>query len=73
MAIDILGPLPRSEDGNCYLMVVEDYFTKWTEAIPIPNAEATTVARKVVERIVTIFGVPLSIHSDQGFNFESSV
>ena len=47
-------------------MVVEDYFTKWTEAIPIPNAEATTVARKFVERIVTIFGVPLSIHSDQG-------
>jgi hypothetical protein len=27
-------------------MVVEDYFTKWTEAIPIPNAETTTVARK---------------------------
>jgi hypothetical protein len=42
MAIDILGPLPRNEDGNRYLMVVEDYFTKWTEAIPIPNAEATT-------------------------------
>jgi hypothetical protein len=46
MAIDILGPLPRSEDGNRYLMVVEDYFTKWTEAIPIPNAEATTIAHQ---------------------------
>ena len=62
MAIDILGPLPRSEDGNRYLMVVEDYFTKWTEAIPIPNAEATTIARKFVERII-----------DQGSNFESKV
>jgi hypothetical protein len=49
MAIYILGPLPRSEDGNRYLMVVEDYFTKWTEAIPIPNAEAITVARQFVE------------------------
>jgi hypothetical protein len=68
MAIDILGPLPRSEDGNPYLMVVEDYFTKWTEAIPIPNVEATTIARKFVERIVTI-----SIHSDQESNFESNV
>ena len=64
MAIDILGPLPRSEDGNRYLKVVEDYFTKWTEAIPISNAEATITAN--LERIVTIFGVPLSIHSDQG-------
>ena len=69
MAIDILGPLPRSEDGNRYLMVVEDYFTKWTEAIPISNAEATITARIFIERIVTIFGVPLSIHSDQGSNF----
>ncbi|VDI21707.1 Hypothetical predicted protein [Mytilus galloprovincialis] len=50
-----------------------DYFSKWTEAIPIPDTEAVTVARKFVERIVTIFGVPLSIHSDQGSNFESNV
>ncbi|VDI57528.1 Hypothetical predicted protein [Mytilus galloprovincialis] len=73
MAIDILGPLPISVNNNRYLMVVQDYFSKWTEAIPIPDTEAVTVARKFVERIVTIFGVPLSIHSDQGSNFESNV
>ncbi|CAG2223000.1 unnamed protein product [Mytilus edulis] len=39
-----------------------DYFSKWTEAIPIPDTEA-----------VTIYGVPLSIHSDQGSNLESNV
>ena len=54
-------------------MVVGDYFTKWMEAIPIPDAEAKTVAGKFVERIVSIFGVPLQIHSDQGSNFESKV
>ncbi|CAG2250324.1 unnamed protein product [Mytilus edulis] len=73
MAIDILGPLPISVNNNRYLMVVQDYFSKWTEAIPIPDTEAVTVAKKFVERIVTIFGVPLSIHSDQGSNFESNV
>ncbi|CAG2223500.1 unnamed protein product [Mytilus edulis] len=73
MAIDILGPLPISVNNNRYLMVVQDYFSKWTEAIPIPDIEAVTVAKKFVERIVTIFGVPLSIHSDQGSNFESNV
>ncbi|VDI54805.1 Hypothetical predicted protein [Mytilus galloprovincialis] len=64
MAIDILGPLPISVNNNRYLMVVQDYFSKWTEAIPIPDTEAVTVANKFLERIVTIFGVPLSIHSD---------
>jgi hypothetical protein len=43
------------------------------EAIPILDAEAKTVADKFVERIVSIFGVPLQIHSDQGSNFESKV
>jgi hypothetical protein len=63
MAIDILGPLPRTDNGNIYIMVVGDYFTKWMVAIPIPDAEAKTVADKFVERIVSIFGVPLQIHS----------
>jgi hypothetical protein len=37
------------------------------------NSHARTVARKFVERIVTIFAVPLSVHSDQGSNFQSKV
>ena len=54
-------------------MVVGDYFSKWMEAIPIPDAEAKTVVDMFVERIVSIFGVPLQIHSDQGSNFESKI
>lgn len=39
------------------------------EAKPIQDMEATTVANKFIERIVTIFGVPVEIHSDRGSNF----
>ena len=73
MAVDILGPLPCSNNNNRYLMVVQDNFTKWTEAIPIRDMEAVSVAEKYIERVVSIFGVPLSLHSDQGSNFESKV
>jgi hypothetical protein len=73
MAIDILGYIPLTDNCNKYIMVVGDYFTKWMEAIPIPDAEAKTVADKFVERIVSIVGVPLQIHSDQWSNFESKV
>ena len=72
-AIDVLGPLPRSNSGNLYLLVVGDYFTKWIDAIPIRDQKANTVAKKFVERIVTIFGTPMQLHSDQGTNFESEV
>ncbi|CAC5404177.1 unnamed protein product [Mytilus coruscus] len=73
IGIDILGPLPKSTRGNKFLLVIGDYFTKWMEAIPIQDMEATTVANKLIERIVTIFGVPMEIHSDNGSNFESNV
>ena len=46
IALDILGPLPRTKQGNKYLLVNEDYFSKWLEAIPIRNQESTTVAKK---------------------------
>ena len=41
IAIDVLGPLPITETGNKYILIVADYFTKWVEAYPMPNQEAT--------------------------------
>ena len=73
VAIDILGPLPTSEEGNKYLLIAADYFTKWVEAYAIPNQEAVTVADVLVKEFVCRYGVPLFIHSDQGRNFESAV
>ena len=43
-----------------------DSWTKWTEAYPLRNKEAETVAKVLVEQVFTRFGVPLSILSDQG-------
>jgi hypothetical protein len=73
IAVDVLGPLPETEQQNKYLLIVADYFTKWTEAFPIRNQEATTVADVLVKEVVSRFGVPLVLHSDQGRNFESTV
>ena len=43
IALDVLGPLPTSETGNKYVLLIADYFTKWPEAYSLPNQEATTV------------------------------
>ena len=73
IAIDVLGPLPITETGNKYILIVADYFTKWVEAYPMPNQEATTVAELLVKQFICRFGVPPLIHSDQGRNFESEL
>ena len=72
-AVDILGPLPKSEAGNRFILVISDCFTRWTEAIPLPNQESETVARAFVNEYVSRFGVPLQIHSDRGTNFTSKL
>ncbi|CAG2212114.1 unnamed protein product [Mytilus edulis] len=71
LATDILGELPETENGNRYILVVSDYYTKWTESFPMPNMEASTVVKIIVEEVIARFGVPSWIHSDQGRQYES--
>ncbi|KAK3106610.1 hypothetical protein FSP39_023509 [Pinctada imbricata] len=73
IAVDILGPLPVTAKGNRYVLVICDLFTKWTEAFAIPNQEASTVARVMIDEFICRFGTPLQIHSDQGRTFESQI
>ena len=72
IAIDVLGPLPITETGNKYILIVADYFMKCVEAYPMPNQEATTVAELLLKQFICRFGVPLLIHSDQGRNYVST-
>lgn len=71
IAVDVLGPLPKTDSGNQYILIAQDYFTKWPEAFALPNQQAATVAEVLVNQFFTRFGIPMELHSDQGRNFES--
>ena len=73
ISMDILGPLPESERGNRYILCMGDHFTKWITSVPIPNQETITVANAVIEHVISVFGVPKEIYTDQGRNFESKL
>ena len=73
VATDIMGPFPKTAAGNTHILVISDYFTSWVEAYPIPNLEATTVAKKLVSNFFLRFGAPEQLHADQGRNLESNV
>ena len=74
IAIDIMGPLPVASATKArFLLIVSCYFTKWLLSIPICSTDAKTIATKLIERFISIFGVPSYLHSDQGSNFESQV
>ena len=70
---DIMGPLPPSESGNKYILVVTDLFTKWVEAFPIHDTTSATLATVLVDQFISRYGVPVVLHSDQGANLCSEV
>ena len=72
IAMDIVGPLPRSAQGNCYMLVVYDYATRYPEAIPMKHIDAARVAEELM-KILARVGVPKEVLTDQGTNFTSQL
>ena len=70
--VDLVGPLPHS-NGYRYILTCVDRFTRWPEATPLTDISTDTVARAFITSWVSRFGVPLSLTSDRGSQFESSV
>ena len=73
VAIDLVGPLPATELGNRWILVLTDHFSRWQDAIPLPDATASTVAEALDHRIFAYNGLPESIHSDQGSQFQGAL
>ncbi len=72
VGVDIIQ-FPRSHDGHQYCVVFMDYLTKWPEAFAVSNQTAATVAKLLVEEVVSRYGVPAEVLSDRGSAFLSGL
>ena len=73
MHLDILGPIPTSESGNKYVLVMADQFTKWIELKALPNQMAEPVANATVTECICSMGCAHQIFTDQGSHFDGSL
>ena len=71
IAVDILE-VPLSFNKNRHLLVIQDYFIKWVDAIPLPNQKADCITKTLV-KVFPTYSMPKILLSDQGSNFESSI
>ena len=70
-AIDFIGPfpIPAKRTGVRYIITAVEYVTNWVEAEPIDTCSSEIAAKFNYENIITRFGCPLTLISDQGTNF----
>ena len=73
VAMDLLDMSVTTPRGNRYVLVIVDCFTRWTEAFPLPDKTAQSVADAFFTKVVCRFGMPAVIHSDQGREFENKI
>ena len=69
--LDIVGPFPKAVGNKRYLLVGTDYFTKWVETELLANFKDANTKRFVRRNIITRFGVPRTLISDNGLQFDS--
>ena len=70
--IDIVGPLPPSQTFR-YVLTIIGHFTHWPTAIPLSEITAESIASAFVTYWIANFGVPSTVTTDRGSQFESSL
>ena len=71
--IDIVGPLPTTPAQKKLLLVTTNYFSKWIEVDAFASIKYRDVTLFIWKNIVCRFGIPRSIVSDNGQQFDSRV
>ena len=70
VGVDIME-MPKTEDGNRYILVFQDFLTKWPLAFAMPDQKSERIARILVQEVIPLFGVPEALLSDRGTNLLS--
>jgi len=71
IAMDLLGPLPRTRHGKQHVLVITDRYSKLTRTIALSKTTAPHVAQAFVDHWVMPYGIPASVLSDNGPQFVS--
>lgn len=69
--VDLLGPYPRSRNGNTIILIVVDHFTKFVLLKPLSKGTASQIVSFLKNEVFHVYGVPESVHTDNGVQFKS--
>jgi transposase-like protein len=68
-SLDFAGPLPVTPRHNKYVLVMIEHFSKWIELVVLPNKFSEGAAYSFLDRVLSRFGAPAEVLTDQGREF----
>jgi len=71
--VDTVGPLPKTERGNEYAVTIICDLTKYLVTVPIPNKQAKTVAKALIDSFILIYGPMKTFISDLGTEYKNQI
>ena len=72
VAMDILGPLPKTKHGRRFVLVITDRFTKLAKAVSLRTITSLSVAKAFCDCWIFNYGIPKVLLTDNGTQFTSS-
>ena len=58
--------VPQTNQGNQYVVMFQDFFTKWPMVFLVPDQKAVCIVRLFAKELVPVFGVPEALLTDCG-------
>ena len=71
-SINVVGSFPWEKNGNSYLLVAMDPFSKWVEIYAMPSLHSLRVAKFLYDDLVAHWGKPHYIQTNNGTEFAGS-
>ena len=72
VAMDILGPFPRTKHGMRFILVITDRFSKLTRTVALRTITSLSVAKAFCRTWVFSYGTPKILLTDNGSQFAAS-
>jgi len=72
LSVDLLGPFPKDQYQNVFVLVAMDSFSRWTELRPLHDKTAESVATQLLD-IICRHKIPKNLRSDNGGEFTASL
>ena len=73
VAFDICGPYPSTAQGNKYVLVHVECFSKWIVPVALSDIKSATVYKAFLDNYVYVFGPPEELLSDRAANLISEL